>query len=246
MSKFENFNEDAARVGLIEKIRAAKSCSKDSLTALENHLKLMSEYVKQAEDNGDYCEIFYELEDEIAYAINDSNFREDRIGANATSCAELFQMIYKYLDDDPNIEVILASNPNIPEDLTKHLIASESYWEEDGTQQALARNRSELWILEQLSKSGQSSVRYEVALNESTPPQILDSLAADIESCDWRIQEIRFGEVSDYRGFIRWAAIQNPNTDKATLQRLLNQEFESLGENVDSVLNRIAVELAKD
>ena len=50
-----------------------------------------------------------DIEDEVAEIINDSNFREDKVGLDATKCEVLLRMVYKYLAvDDPNIEVVLA------------------------------------------------------------------------------------------------------------------------------------------
>ncbi len=240
MTNFQDFDEEAARVELLEKIELSKSCDKDSLSALEVHLKTMNEYIEYLKADGDYSEILYELEDDLARILNDSCFREDRIGPNSAKCPELFHLVYKYFNDDPNIEVVLACNPNIPDELTNQLLISDSFWEEDGAQQALARNRSEPWVLEKLSKSEQDSVRYEVAINQFTQPKILDSLVSDCANCDWRIEESKFGEVSAFRGFIRWAVIQNPNTEVSTLRRVINNELESLGKEIDEILIKVA------
>lgn len=246
MNNFEDFDEEAARFELIQKMELAKSCDKDAIRDLDTHLNLIRDYEKHVRNIGDYSEIFYELEDDIARILNDSFFREDRVGSNAARCPELFKLIYEYFNDDPNIEVVLACNPNIPDEITKKLIASDSFWEEDGAQQALARNRTEPWILEKLALSEQDSVRYEVAISEFTSPKILDSLISDTNRCDWRVEESRFGEVSAYRGYIRWAVIQNPNTDLGTLKRVINEELESVDTESDEILKRIATELLNE
>jgi hypothetical protein len=246
MTNFQDFDEEEARVELVEKFERAKSCDKVAISALESHLILMTEYVEFLKNDGDYSEILYELEDDIARILNDSHFREDRIGPNSANCPELFHLAYKFFQDDPNIEVVLACNPNIPDEITNLLLVSESFWEEDGAQQALARNRREPWILEKLSKSEQDSVRYEVALNESTPPKILDLLISDTASCDWRVEESKFGGVSAYRGYIRWAVIQNPSTEKDTLKRMMNNELLPLDEEIDEILRKVALEFLNE
>jgi predicted transcriptional regulator len=82
--------------------------------------------------------------------------------------------------------------------------------------------------------------RYEVALNDATPASILEKLIQDIGQCDWRVEEIKFGEVSPYRGFIRWAVIQNQNTPQSTLEKVVAGKLPEIDPNVDSILKTIA------
>jgi len=241
MAKFENFDEEGARDQLFKLMVSVKSCHKHDLDALEEHLECIKDYIEYSSNEGNYTEMLIDIEDQVAEIINDSNFREDRVGLKVTKCEILLRLVHKYLgEDDPNVEVILACNPYIPKDVLDELIVSESYWEEDGTQQALARNRKEVWILEQLADSGQEMTRYEVALNDATPSNILEKLIHDTGQCDWRVEEIKFGEVSSYRSFIRWAVIQNPNTPKSALEKVFAGNLPELHPDVDSTLKRIA------
>ena len=83
---------------------------------------------------------------------------------------------------------------------------------------------------------------YEVALNESTPPKILDLLISDTASCDWRVEESKFGGVSAFRGYIRWAVIQNPSTEKDTLMRMVDNELLPLDKEIDEILRKVTLE----
>ena len=237
----EDFNEDEARDKLLKLMVLAKNCHQQDLDMLEKHLEFIREHIEHSSDEGVHTGILFDVEDDVAEIINDSNFREDRVGLKATKCETLLRLVHKYLaKDDPNIEVILACNPFIPTDVLNDLIISESYWEEDGTQQALARNRKDVWILEQLAQSDQEMTRYEVALNDATPASILEKLIQDIGQCDWRVEEIKFGEVSPYRGFIRWAVIQNQNTPQSTLEKVVAGNLPEIDPDVDSILKKIA------
>jgi hypothetical protein len=236
-----DFNEDEARDKLLKLMVLAKNCNQQDLGALEMHLEQIREHSEDSIDEGVHTGILFDVEDDVAQIINDSNFREDRVGLNATKCEELLRLVHKYLGkDDPNIEVVLACNPFIPADVLNDLIISESFWEEDGTQQALARNRKEVWILEQLAQSDQEMTRYEVALNDATPSSVLEQLIQDTGQCDWRVEEIKFGEVSPYRGFIRWAVIQNQNTPRSTLEEVVAGNLPTIDSDVDSILKNIA------
>ena len=73
-------------------------------------------------------------------------------------------------DDDVRIEV--ADNENTPEDVLR-LLAEDSY-----ADFAVARNpKTPIDLLEELSESGDTSVRYSVAENPSTPPYLLYQLS---------------------------------------------------------------------
>ncbi len=94
--------------------------------------------------------------------------------------------------------------------------------------------------MEQLAQSDQEMTRYEVALNDATPSSVLEQLIQDTGQCDWRVEEIKFGEVSPYRGFIRWAVIQNQNTPRSTLEEVVAGNLPTIDSDVDSILKNIA------
>ena len=241
MNEFKDADEESIRENLINLVKEGKSCKANDLKKLEDYLTNIKSYMERIEESGEYTEVLIDLEDDLAEILNDANFRQDSIGQNATMCEELLRIIYNYIAiDNLNTQVLLACNPFIPMDILKELMVSEEYWEEDGTQQALARNRKEPWILEKLSQSDQEMTRYEVAFNSSTPAEILEYLVEDTGQCDWRVEEIKFGEVTKFQGFIRWAVIQNQNTPKATLQKVIDGNVPALDPDVDVALKKLA------
>jgi hypothetical protein len=238
MSEFE---EEFEVNELMTLLQDATSCVEADLRALEEQLIKIQEYVNELSDEGEYSEILIDLEDDISRILNDAYFREDTPGPHATKCEELLRLVYHYIaEENVNVQVVLACNPFIPQDILELLLQSEEYWEEDGTQQALGRNREEAWVLEKLAKSDQPMARYEVALNSSTPTAVLAELVADTERCDWRVEEIKFGEVSPFRGLIRWAVIQNPNTSKESLQQVVDGGLPVIDQESDDVLVKLA------
>lgn len=244
MSDFNDVDEESLRENLIELVIEAKSCKPDDLRSLENYLIHIKSYTEHLGESGESTEVLIDLEEDLAEILNDANFREDSVGPNATQCEDLLRLIYNYIAiDNVNSQVLLACNPFIPMDLLEELILSEDYWEEDGTQQALARTRTDPWTLEKLSQSTQEMTRYEVAFNTSTPPEILEELVGDRGQCNWQVEEIKFGEVSKYRGFIRWAVIQNHNTPKVALYQVVNGNVPPLNPDTDVALQKIAAQL---
>ena len=238
-----DFDEEYEVDELLTLLQDATSCDTSDLEVLEEQLIKIQHYINDLSEEGEYSEMLIDLEDEISRILNDADFREDLTGPDATSCEELLRLVSKYLaEDNVNLQVVLACNPHIPEDVLKLLLESEEYWEEDGTQQALGRNRSEAWVLEKLAKSDQPMARYEVALNSSTPTKVLEDLVQDIGRCDWRVEEIKFGEVSPFRGLIRWAVIQNPNTSKETLRQVIDGVLPSIDKESDEILSKLAQE----
>lgn len=244
MSDFDDVDEESLRENLIELVIEAKSGEQEDLKNLENYLTHINNYIKHLGESGEYTKVLIDLEEDFADILNDAKFRQNSVGPSATQCEGLLRLIYNYIAvENVNTQVLLACNPFIPMDILEELILSEDYWEEDGTQQTLARTRTDSWALEKLSQSTQEMTRYEVAFNTSTPPEILEELVGDRGQCNWRVEEIKFGEVSKYRSFIRWAVIQNPNTPKAALHKVVNGNVPPLNPDADVALQKIAVRL---
>jgi hypothetical protein len=241
-----DFDEEFEVNELITLLQNATTCNKADLQALEEQCIKIQEYVNELSDQGEDSEILIDLEDDISRILNDAYFRQDSPGPNATKCEELLRLVYKYIaEENVNVQVVLACNPHIPQDILELLMQSEEYWEEDGTQQALARNRKESWVLEKLAKSDQDTARYEVALNPSTPTAVLAELVTDTQRCNWQVQEIKFGEVSQLRGLIRWAVIQNPKTSKESLKQVLDGGLPSIDKESDEILVKLARDLLR-
>jgi hypothetical protein len=241
MANFDDYDTDQALEDLNVLLDNACDGDATAIEELESHLKEIGTFIKDYSDKDEMDNIYVDIEYEIVELVNDADWREDESGPNAIQNHDVLRLIYKYIAaENENVEVLLACNPHIPEDVLKELMASEFYWEEDGTQQALARNRKEDWVLRQLAGSDQDGVRYEVALNPHTPAEVLDSLAGDVGQCDWRVGEIKFGETSPYRGFIRWALIQNPGASKEALVKIAEGQVPSISPEVDEILQKMA------
>jgi hypothetical protein len=54
------------------------------------------------------------------------------------------------------------------------------------------------------------------------------------------VEEIKFGETSPYRGYIRWALIQNPNTSKEALVKIAEGQVPSISPETDEILQKMA------
>ena len=210
-----------------------------NIQELENLLKRIDAYIEESELN---AEDFYEdIHVDVAPIINGVEFRDDIVSEDATTNIESLQLVADYIAKaDENVEVVLATNPFISEDLKWHLAESEFEWEEDGTREALARNQNDPKLLTHLAKIGNTNVRHQVALNHNTPADVLDNLAQDTDQCNFQMEECLFGELTAYRGFARWCVAQNPSTNLSTIKKILNNEFDSLGSEADQEIFRVA------
>lgn len=243
----EDFDPESEFERMLELLQAAsEDPTLKALSVLELQLKQIDDYIEGLEEQGEYSEIFSDFAFELAPLINGTDFRVDQVTDAATRSPELLALIARYISiRDENVEVVLATNPFISEELKWQLADSEFEWEEDGTREALARNQKDPNLLEYLAKVGNTNVRHQVALSPSTPPHVLDDLANDIEQCNFQMEECLFGELSDFRGFARWCVAQNPNTSKGTLERIVCGELEPINDQADSEILRIAQERLK-
>lgn len=213
----------------------------NQISELESHLNSFSQMFKQLEEKGDFPEDLYDSEWTLSEIINDSEFRSDNVGENACKDPVILDLVYDHLAAfNENIEVVLATNPYISEELLQKLAKSEFEWEEDGTRQALARNRSEAFVLELLARIENPNVQYAVARNANTPKSVLESLVESTGQCNWQIEEILFGEVSAYKGFVRYAVITNHNCPRSAIERVTSGSVTSLGSEVDKEMKRVA------
>lgn len=237
----------------------------DTLTAIAesesspNDLALLMKNVEDTFD-GDYIKYRNFLEevfpDVICEAVNeivnDSEWRSDEIGSNAISDPDTLRDLYPILCGiDQNVEVVFATNPHIPLDITQILSESDYEWEEDGTTSALARNTSNQAILRELSNSPDPSTRFSVALNTNTPRDVLDILSQDegfsrhrlYLSFDGGWQGQNSIEVGYIRCSIKFAVLSNSNTSIETIEKIagnnrnlqLDSEYEFLGISASQV-----------
>jgi hypothetical protein len=56
------------------------------------------------------------------------------------------------------------------------------------------------------------------------------------------MEECLFGELSSFRGFIRWAVAQNPNTQVSTLEKVRNGDLGSINKEADLEIIRLVSE----
>lgn len=204
---------------VLGKVRAAASCNESALQELKTLLEGIDEANSNDEDLLDWCE---EAEEEFNLILNDAEWRSAHVGPKATQCPELLILIFDYVVKyNENLEVVLASNPFIPEDLSQKLANSDFRWEEDGTTQTLARNTPREAVLRLLAESQDNSTRYAVAANEFTPPDVLALLARDVDISD--SQWLTTG--GNHMSFIQAAVVRNPQTGSDILHAFAAQQM---------------------
>ena len=69
-----DFNEDEARDKLLKLMVLAKNCNQQDLGALEMHLEQIREHSEDSIDEGVHTGILFDVEDDVAQIINDSNW----------------------------------------------------------------------------------------------------------------------------------------------------------------------------
>jgi len=248
MSLEPNFDEEAELTQVLESLHEAiENPSDRSRSLLEKSLARIDEYLKQSYQQEEYSEIYIDFEYEISEVLNGGEFRSDVNGDEATQDTEILSLIHKYIcAHNENVEVVLAANPFISEDLKWKLAESEYEWEEDGTREALARNTQDPRLLTHLSEVGNDNVKHQVALNHATPIEALDRLSHETGQCNFQMEECLFGELSSFRGFIRWAVAQNPSTHFSTLEKIIKGDLDPLNDQTElEILQLVTERLAR-
>jgi len=239
MSEFDEELELEKSMSLLG--HATLNPSETNINKLEKQLIKVSKYLKKCEKDEEYSEMLVDTEEEVSKFLNDSWFRSDQIGEKVCTNEKILDLVYEYLaKDNENIEVVLATNPYISKNLLENLLNSNFSWEEDGTQQVLARNRKEAGTLQKLSEVDDWNVQHAVAMNSNTPADVLEHLVTSTGQCNFQVEEFLFGEVSPYKGFVRWACLENPNISKVAIEKVLKGELESLGTEIDEIILNIA------
>jgi hypothetical protein len=239
-----NFDEEAELSLVLANLHGAvQNPSGKSKSLLEKSLARIDEYLKHSYQQEEYSEIYIDVEYEISEVLNGGEFRSDVVGDQATQDTEILSLIHKYIcPHNENVEVVLASNPNISESLKWELAGSEFEWEEDGTRETLARNTLDPKLLAHLSEVGNDNVKHQVALNQRTSIEVLDRLIHETGQCNFQMEECLFGELTTFRGFIRWAVVQNPNAQVFTLEKVTKGELVPINKEADFEIFRSASE----
>ena len=216
-----DFDDDQIFDEIVIRLRSARTCNAETLDELRGFLQELDEFAAEVDEDA-ISEVFDDSEDDLSFALNDSDWRSDQIGPQATRCAELLDLVYTHLAKfNENIEVILATNPFISQELAETLSKSNFRWEEDGTAQALARNTSDSQILRQLADSQNNSTRYAVAANPNTPSDLLAKMASDVD-----ISDSLWISGKSLESFIQVAIANNPSTPLTTLNGFTQGEFD--------------------
>ncbi len=238
---------------LLEKIVAGK---KEPI-ALTDFMQNFEEACIKAERDpqvvfSDYFDVVCEGVSEI---VNDSDFRSDELGKNATSNTEILTVLYEsVMEYDENLGVVLATNIHTPLEILEKLADSDYSWEEDSVTNALARNTINVEILNKLSTNEEGSTRFSVAQNKLTPIRIIETLADDNGYSRHLLFMNKFEEFPVIQSTVKYAIITNSRTPATIVAQFCKGEysFKAEGdlqglptEELDD-LNSQLIKLAKD
>lgn len=202
----------------------------------------------------DYFDIVCEGVSEI---VNDSDFRSDELGDNATSNAEILTVLFEsVMEYDENVGVVLATNTHTPIEILEKLAEWDYSWEEDSVTNALARNTDNVELLRKLAVNEEGSTRFSVAENKLTPADVLEKLADD-NDCSFHLLYMNKYSDNDFTFFhsmVKYAVLTNPMTPMSTIDRFLSgahnfrQEGELKNSSSDEIndLNSQLLRLAKE
>jgi hypothetical protein len=238
---------------LLEKIVAGKK----KPTAMRDFMQSFEEACIKAELDpqatfSDYFDVACEGVSEI---VNDSDFRSDELGENATSNTEILTILYEsVMEYDENLGVVLATNIHTPLEILEKLSESDYSWEEDGVTNALARNTINVEILKKLSTNEEGSTRFSVAQNKLTPIEIIETLADDNDYSRHLLFMNKFEEFPFIQSTVKYAVLTNPRTPATIVAQFSTGGYSFKPEgNLQNVrteelddLNTQLVKLAKD
>lgn len=196
---------------LLEKIIAGKK----QPTALKDFMQNFETACMKAELNphatfSDYFDVVCEGVSEI---VNDSDFRSDELGENATSNTEILTILYEsVMEYDENLGVVLATNTHTPFEILEKLSDSDYSWEEDGVTNALARNTISVEILKRLASNEEGSTRFSVAQNKLTPIEIIETLSDDNGYSRHLLFMNKFEDYPFIQSTVKYAVVTNPLT----------------------------------
>jgi len=189
--------------------------------------------------------------------LNGSPWRSNEMGSDPITDPRIFEIMYEFTMVEEMIEIALAASPHCPERILWKLAETGSaIWEEDSTQQTIARTTANPEILTYLAESNQNSTRYYVAENPHTPSAVLEKLSYDVDISDSHQYMETFESSAQFH--IQFAVVSNEATSKSTLSSIASGErkitpeaFEAshgwkLFDDVEATeINRVIMDVAK-
>lgn len=167
-----------------------------------------------------FSEYFDVVCEGVSEIVNDSDFRSDELGENATTDPEFLTALYDSLIEyDENVGVVLATNIHTPLEVLEKLTESTCSWEEDGVTNALARNTNNVEILRKLASNEEGSTRFSVAENTFTPIEIIETLADDNEYSDHLIYMNKYEDFPFIQSTVKYAVLSNPQTPARVVEQ---------------------------
>ena len=237
---------------LIEKIVAGKkkpSALRDFMEGFEAAC-----IKKELDPQATFSEYFDVVCEGVSEIVNDSDFRSDEVGDNATTNSEILTILYEsVMEYDENLGVVLATNIHTPLEVLEKLSDSDYSWEEDSVTNALARNTVNVEILKKLSVHEEGSTRFSVAQNSLTPIEIIETLADDNGYSRHLLFMNKFETFPFIQSTVKYAVLTNPRTPATIVAQFSSggNSFKAIGElqNVPTEelddLNSQLVKLAK-
>ena len=237
---------------LIEKIVAGKK----KPTALRDFMEGFEGACikKELDPQATFSEYFDVVCEGVSEIVNDSDFRSDEVGDNATTNSEILTILYEsVMEYDENLGVVLATNIHTPLEVLEKLSDSDYSWEEDSVTNALARNTVNVEILKKLSVHEEGSTRFSVAQNSLTPIEIIETLADDNGYSRHLLFMNKFETFPFIQSTVKYAVLTNPRTPATIVAQFSSggNSFKAIGElqNVPTEelddLNSQLVKLAK-
>jgi hypothetical protein len=171
----------------------------------------------------DYFDVVCEGVSEI---VNDSDFRSDELGENATSNTEILTIIYEsVMKYDENLGVVLVTNIHTPLEILEELSDSSYSWEEDGVTNALARNTTNVEILKKLATNEEGATRFSVAQNKLTPIEVIKTLCDDNGYSRHLLFMNKFEVYPFIQSTVKYAVVTNPRTPAKIVEEFSKGEY---------------------
>ena len=203
---------------LIEKIVAGKkkpSALRDFMQGFEAAC-----IKKELDPQATFSEYFDVVCEGVSEIVNDSDFRSDELGENATTNPEILTILYEsVMEYDENLGVVLATNIHTPLEILKILSDTDYSWEEDSVTSALARNTINVDILKKLSVHEEGPTRFSVAQNRLTPIEIIESLADDNGYSRHLLYMYKFEAFPFIQSTVKYAVLTNQRTPATIVEK---------------------------
>ncbi len=206
---------------LLEKIVAGK---KKPAELREFMQSFEAACAKAGQDSSNVFSEYFDIVCEgVSEIVNDSDFRSDELGENATTNTEILTLLFEsVMEYDENVGVVLATNIHTPFEILEKLAEWEYSWEEDSVTSALARNTDKVEILRKLATHEEGSTKYSVAENKLTPADVLQALA-DSNDCSFHLLYMnKYEDFSFFQSTVKYAVITNPMTPMSSIDQFIS------------------------